>query len=588
GMCNEYNASPTVINCVLWGDTGAEIRDYTGSEPSVSFCCIQGGYPGAAHSIDDDPRFENGLRLSSASPCIDSGYNDAVDVDWDLRGNPRIVNGVVDMGAYEHQGPYTGIDEDGDGIEDVIDEDPLIYSNDFRDDASTETYGSIITRGDQTVAVTDVPDVVIKVQTGPVGGPALTEVDFCNGKYIVRLGEGMFRVRSCDSEIEVLQGTITVDYMPPNGPMVTIVLNEDYGLEFDSATLTITTFSGNVGDVEIVVGDTKYFLEPGESLPLNRAPTAEADGPYTADEGSAVAFDGSGSSDPDGDALTYDWNFGDGTTGTGVSPTHTYANDDGSYNVCLTVSNGELPDTDCTTATILNVPPTVGPISGPMDPVPVGTEISVSAAFTDPGTADTHASICNWGDHSEDDLDPATSPVDYAHTYITPGVYTVTITVTDDNGGQGISKFEFVVVYDPSAGFVTGGGWIDSPAGAYVPDATLIGKASFGFVSKYKKGANTPTGNTEFQFKAGDLNFHSSSYDWLVITQGGSNAQFKGTGTINGMGSYQFMLWAGDDDPDTFRIRIWEEDEDSGAEIDIYDNGFDQAIGGGSIVIHQK
>ncbi|UCD52082.1 MAG: right-handed parallel beta-helix repeat-containing protein, partial [Phycisphaerales bacterium] len=212
GMCNEYNASPTVINCVLWGDTGAEIRDYTGSEPSVSFCCIQGGYPGATHSIDDDPMFGNELRLSSASPCIDSGYNDAVDVDWDLDGNPRIVNGIVDMGAYEYQGPYTGIDEDGDGIEDVIDEDPLIYSNDFRDDASTETYGSIIARGDQTVAVTDVPDVGIKVQTARVAGPGsgLAVVDFCSGRFIVELGPGQFKVRGCDSEIEVLQGTITV------------------------------------------------------------------------------------------------------------------------------------------------------------------------------------------------------------------------------------------------------------------------------------------------------------------------------------------------------------------------------------------
>jgi hypothetical protein len=111
------------------------------------------------------------------------------------------------------------------------------------------------------------------------------------------------------------------------------------------------------------------------------------------------------------------------------------------------------------------------------------------------------------------------------------------------------------------------------------------GKATFGFVSKYKKGADTPTGNTEFVFKAADLNFHSTSYDWLVVNQGGANAQFKGSGTINGTGDYRFMLWAGDGEPDTFRIKIWAEDG-SGNETAIYDNGFDQAIGGGSIVIH--
>lgn len=51
------------------------------------------------------------------------------------------------------------------------------------------------------------------------------------------------------------------------------------------------------------------------------------------------------------------------------------------------------------------------------------------------------------------------------------------------------------------------------------------------------------------------------------------------------MGDYKFMIWAGDSDPDTFRIRIWEEDED-GTETVIYDNGFDQAIGGGAIMIY--
>jgi hypothetical protein len=146
--------------------------------------------------------------------------------------------------------------------------------------------------------------------------------------------------------------------------------------------------------------------------------------------------------------------------------------------------------------------------------------------------------------------------------------------------------FQHVVIDDPDAGFVTGGGWIDSPEGAYKPDPTLGGKATFGFVSKYKKGADTPTGNTEFLFHPAGLNLHSSSYEWLVVP-GSDDAIFKGMGTINGAGEYKFMLWAGDAKPDTFRIKIWEEDE-AGVETVIYDNGFDQAIGGGSIVIHTK
>ncbi len=132
---------------------------------------------------------------------------------------------------------------------------------------------------------------------------------------------------------------------------------------------------------------------------------------------------------------------------------------------------------------------------------------------------------------------------------------------------------------------MTGGGWIESPEGAYKADSSLTGKANFGFVSKYKKGATTPTGNTEFQFHTGDLNFHSSDYEWLVVT-GSDYARFKGTGTINGDGPYKFMLWAGDNALDTFRIKIWWEEGE--IENVVYDNGMDQPISGGSIVIHSK
>ncbi len=132
--------------------------------------------------------------------------------------------------------------------------------------------------------------------------------------------------------------------------------------------------------------------------------------------------------------------------------------------------------------------------------------------------------------------------------------------------------------------FVTGGGWIWSPEGAYFPDPTLTGKVTFGFVSKYKKDATVPTGNTEFQFKVADLNFHSADYQWLFVT--GTMAMFEGTGSINGMGEYKFMIWAGDDVIDTFRIKIWMEDEFG--EAIIYDNGFDQEIGGGNIIHHTK
>jgi len=73
-------------------------------------------------------------------------------------------------------------------------------------------------------------------------------------------------------------------------------------------------------------------------------------------------------------------------------------------------------------------------------------------------------------------------------------------------------------VANPSAGFVTGGGYIISPEGAYAPDTNLIGPATFGFVSKYNKGKSVPSGETNFKFDVANLHFMSTSYEWLVIT----------------------------------------------------------------------
>ena len=85
---------------------------------------------------------------------------------------------------------------------------------------------------------------------------------------------------------------------------------------------------------------------------VNSAPTADADGPYAGSVNGIINFDGSGSSDPDGDVLTYDWTFGDGNTATGVTPTNSYSAV-GTYDVTLRVTDPSgLYDDDATTATI--------------------------------------------------------------------------------------------------------------------------------------------------------------------------------------------------------------------------------------------
>jgi PKD repeat protein len=338
----------------------------------------------------------------------------------------------------------------------------------------------------------------------------------------------------------------------------------------------------------------------GIAPPINHSPVADAAGPYSSDEGSAIQFDGSASADPDGDQLTYDWDFGDDSPhGTGVSPSHVYADNlAGGYVVTLTVRDaGNLVGTVTATAAVANVAPSVGPITAPVDPLAVGTSVTASASFSDPGVLDTHTGTFDWGDGTSSSAavteTNGSGSASGSHEYAVAGVYTVTLTVTDKDGGVGQSTFEFVVVFDVVAGFVTGGGWINSPAGAYAANASFVGKATFGFVSRYRKGATVPSGNLEFNFRIADLQFHSTSHEWLVVS--GSKVRFKGSGTINGAGDFAFLVSAVDGDvsgdgPDTFRIKIW--DQDTG--IVVYDSDMGRGdgapattiLGGGSIVIH--
>jgi PKD repeat protein len=324
------------------------------------------------------------------------------------------------------------------------------------------------------------------------------------------------------------------------------------------------------------------------------------------DEGGSVSLSAIGT-DPEGQALTFAWDLnGDGTFETaGDRVTVSLAAIDGPSTLPIQVQatdSGGLTATDVTTIIVQNVAPTITALTLPHEPQQVQTSITGSATFTDPGTADRHTARWDWGDGTTTDgtVTEATGAgtVSGTHSYTQPGVYRVRVTVTDDDGASAEMVFHYLVSFDPTGGFVTGGGWIDSPAGGCTLTAVchgVTGRASFGFVAKYQKGATVPTGQTQFQFKAGNLNFHSSAYEWLVVA--GAKAQYKGTGTVNGSGSYGFMLTAidgqiiGGGGSDKFRIKIW--DKTSGAVV--YDNqrgATDDAepstiIQGGNIVIHR-
>lgn len=344
--------------------------------------------------------------------------------------------------------------------------------------------------------------------------------------------------------------------------------------------------------------------------PSNKAPTLAAIPDQGVNEGSLVTFTAVGSDDDVGQVLTYSLiGAPAGATidaATGVF-SWTPADDDPTatpsdvYTFVVKVADDASPALSAersVNVTVRNLAPDIGAFTTfPTAPLAVGTTVNLLAPFSDPGSGDSFTGTVDWGDGSSSvaTIVPFVS-ISGSHTYAAAGVYTVTFTLADDDTGSDVATFFYVVVYDPDAGFVTGGGWINSPVGAYPADPSLTGKASFGFVSKYKKGMTTPDGQTQFQFHAAGLNFHSTSYEWLVIS--GPKAQYKGTGTINGAGEYGFLLTANDGQAnggggvDRFRIKIW----DKATGTIVYDNQIGDsdtgnattALGGGSIVIHAK
>jgi hypothetical protein len=328
-------------------------------------------------------------------------------------------------------------------------------------------------------------------------------------------------------------------------------------------------------------------------------------------EGSAIAVHGT-AVDPEGDPLTQAWTYAPvsgvdaGATCSFASPgsldTTITCTDDGIYKITLTVSDGvNAPVVKNGTLTVANLPPVVtvtSPFSGAF--FIVGTPVTVTASITDPGSNDTFtASTCtfNWDGGGATSVGaPVGSTCSKSNLFAAAGVYTVTVTGTDDDGGVGVGSV-LIVVFDPDAGFVTGGGQIDSPAGAYRPNVSLSGIGQFNLNVKYHQDTIVPTGQNQFTFQAGDFNFRATAYDWLVVS--GAKAQYKGSGQVNGSGDYSFLLTVTDGDADggggldKFRLKVVEK----ATSTVIYDNAFGssedmdianpQVLRQGSIVIHK-
>jgi hypothetical protein len=176
------------------------------------------------------------------------------------------------------------------------------------------------------------------------------------------------------------------------------------------------------------------------------------------------------------------------------------------------------------------------------------------------------------------------------------GALRVCVRGTDAVGNTSAPTCILFVAFDPTAGFVTGSGWIDSPASACPTFCRgAAGRAQVSFVSRYQKGASIPTGETSFEFQAGNLRFKSSSYQWLVVNGLGAVAQYEGSGSVNGVSGYVFRLTVYDAaltgiGSDGMRMKITDSShlifDNKAGSSDDNARANTQRISGGNIVIH--
>ena len=183
--------------------------------------------------------------------------------------------------------------------------------------------------------------------------------------------------------------------------------------------------------------------------PVNDLPVTEAGADQSVIEGDLVSFTGV-FTDP-GLLLageTFAWDFGDGTGITGtLTPTHTYV-DNGVFTVTLTVTDTDGGvGTDWLVVTVDNAAPE---LSGFADQtLTEGDTVTITGVLTDVGILDTQTVLIEWEAGVTETLDLAAGETGFeaSHLFATAGVYTVTVTLTDKDGGEAVQTF--VVTVNP-------------------------------------------------------------------------------------------------------------------------------------------
>ena len=317
----------------------------------------------------------------------------------------------------------------------------------------------------------------------------------------------------------------------------------------------------------------------------NVAPTATFAATALVNEGSPFTLSLTGASDASSvDATTLRYAFDCGS-GFGPLGTATVASCPTSDNGTFT-ARGRVQDKDggfseySAVVQVANVAPVITAFTAPGSPQRAGRGLSVTVSFTDPGTADTHVTSIAWGDGTTSSA-PGEGTVSLTHTYVSAGLYSLTATVTDDDGGASSAHLSAdIIVTDQDAGFVTGGAF-------FMDDA---GRSRVEVESSYERFVLE--GHVSFHGAGHGPDFEAERLDWMVVT--GELAFVHGTGRISSRpGTYTVLLVVSDParhGRDGVRVSL----RDAAGNV-VYDNQAGQPddsdavtpLSGGNLTIHR-
>nr|NIW46316.1 hypothetical protein [Gammaproteobacteria bacterium]NIW97089.1 hypothetical protein [Phycisphaerae bacterium] len=287
GIYNKRSEA-NLINCILWGNTNPEEQGqaaqiYGSYHPVINYCCIEGwtGDLGGSGNIGTDPCFveqgcwdvngvwiEGDYHLLLGSPCIDAGDPDYIlePDETDLDGNPRVIGGRIDMGAYEYFSPRPFAEA---GPDQVVE---CACNTQEGTKVTLDGTGSY-DEGDNPLTFTWTGPFVESPANGAT--PTVTLESGCPGEYVITLvvNNGIEDSEPNDVVITVVDTTppefaLTVTpsvLWPPNHKMVEITPSWTVSDECDaSPDVSLVNIVMSEGDDTIGVGHTSDDIQIGE------------------------------------------------------------------------------------------------------------------------------------------------------------------------------------------------------------------------------------------------------------------------------------------------------------------------------------